>query len=223
MNFSSKELMCVVENIIKKITHDLSNPMSAIINACEVSRFQKSTEVIEKNHASNLNSIFQNASNSLYRKINLIRYLFISCENINLNHEDEIFFEILYEFENKNLFNLNFDVTNSDALFKKILAFCVSFFSYFVSNNSIVNFYESQENSQKFFFEFEAELKCLDEINSIVDFLSADLNFEKDKEFLNPIEILIFYFKIFLKSENFLIDKKIRNENKIAINFFKKL
>ena len=59
MNFSSKELMCVVENIIKKITHDLSNPMSAIINACEVSRFQKSTEVIEKNHASNLNSIFQ--------------------------------------------------------------------------------------------------------------------------------------------------------------------
>jgi hypothetical protein len=221
MNFSPKEFIYITENIIKKITHDLSNPMSAIINACEIFRFQNSKESDQGDKKLNLNSIFQNASNSLHKKINLIRYLFISYENISLNHDDEIFFEIVQEFESKNSFNLNFDFENSEILFKKILIFCLSSFSYFILKNSIINFYK-EDNSKGFFFEFEFNSCSLKEIESIIKFLHNDLNFEKDKDFLNPIEVFTFYFKIFLKDENLLIKRELKDKNKILVKFLEK-
>lgn len=229
MNFSSNALILeIIENIIKKITHDFGNPLSAIMNACELSRMEKSSSAfVSKNQeswqSSNLDSIFQNASQSLKKKLNFFRYFFISSSEITSDHDDEIFIEIIHDFENRHSFNLNFDFSNSETIFKKILLSLLSLFSYYISKNSI-SIFVSNSDSTKFSFEFEIDLAHLNDFIELIKFLSTELNLGEIQNFLNPIDIFTVYFKIFLKNENFSIstDQENLNSRKVTIYLCKK-
>jgi hypothetical protein len=224
MNFTVKELSEIVGNIMKKVTHDLSNPMSAIMNASEILRLQENNP----NNIGNiglpkakLRSIFYNASDSLTKKINILRYLFNFEYQTSNTYDEEIFIEIVHDFENRNCFHLNFDFDNHQILFKKILLYCLVTFSYFIFKDSIVNF-NFDEKFNNFNFNFQISLENAQEFNKIIEFLSKDLNYLEDKKFVDPIEVFIFYFKIFLKTDNFAIESHFYDSNRVKIIFSRK-
>lgn len=226
MNFNPSQTMEIVENLMKKIIHDISNPMTGIINACEIIKIKQNTvnqsDFIDLN---SISSLFTNSSNSLYRKVNLFRYIFIDGENLRLSDEDdEIFIEIIHEFENRYSYNLNYDFHNSSVLYKKIILLYINVFSHFISNGSISTIKCDKElKNFSFIFSFSLENQAESSILNIIDFFNSDLTFDLNKNFLNPIDIFSFYFKIFLKSKNFYITHKKSMDNIFEISIMKNL
>jgi hypothetical protein len=226
-NQFNKLMLSIIENIIKKITHDFGNPISALINTSEVLRMQQDSSIISSksnSSQSNLNSIFQNASQSLYKKLNFFRYFFFSEKGIISEQDDEIFIEIIHDFENRHSFHLNFDFSNSETIFKKNLLSFLSIFSYFILKDSIVKF-TSTPDSKNFYFEFEIDEAHKQELSQLINFFINPINSSQIESFLNPIDIFTLYFKLFLDSNHFEFsvhqDQNLKRKIRINLTYSK--
>jgi hypothetical protein len=208
MTFDTAIFSEIIENIIKKIIHDFSNPISALINVSEIIRLKQEESKKENLLDDKLFDIFNSSLNSFQKKFNLLRYIFIDVNNISLNDEDEeIFLKIISEFEDKYNFSINFDFLKSEIIYKKIILFFLYTFSFFILKDTVLEIVSFNENYHKFIFYIDKlNIPKYNELLEINNFLSTEINFIIDKKFLNPIEVFIFYFKIFLKTSNFKVN-----------------
>lgn len=220
--YSKENFENFINNLIKRITHDIANPLTTSMNGIEL---LKETSISNmQNNSSRLFNTIENSINNLYDKVNLIRYLYIINENnIFPKSQVQTWKEILERIANKNevkiQFNFNF-LEEKNSFFQIITHLIYEILNYLSRNSQIIieNFNEHNTNIIQFSCIDNQEFTNYTSIENTLNFLSQNHNNQITS--FNPININLHFFKFVLQKYNIKIEYTLVNKYNLIVKFF---